>query len=200
LLGQCVALAGDGFTGFGEIVDLPPSRLDLRFQLRDEGAHNGCGAHRFRHVVWFDENGGGGIASPPLKGCKHVSDNSAPTLERTREFIGACVEARQSIDRGGSAPLGVLHLGGRLDERRGKARPIGSNGADFGLDRPPLLLRLAPRVLNPAGPPLPPPRVADRGAPGGWAGQVRQARCKRRTRRPRWPPPRDLSLFAFRAQ
>ncbi len=96
-----------------------------------------------RHVVRLDENGGGRIASHPLQRCKHVSDHAAPTLERTREFIGRCVEARQSIGGRSGAALGVLDFGGRIDERRGKARPIGSNGVDFCFDRPPLPLGLA---------------------------------------------------------
>src|SRR6202043_388004 len=51
--------------GFGP----PPSGLDLRFQLRDEVTNTGRSAHRLRLVVWFDDNGGGRIASHPLKGC-----------------------------------------------------------------------------------------------------------------------------------
>ncbi len=73
-----------------------------------------------------------------------------PTLERMREFIGSCVQARQSVGSGGGATFGVLHLSGRFDERRGKAGPIGANGVDFGFDRPPLLLGLAQRVFNAA--------------------------------------------------
>ena len=149
-LGQLVALPSDGFTSFGEIVEFPPSALDLRFQLRYEGAHDGRRAHRVRHVVRLDENGGRGIASHPLEGCKHVGDHAAPTFERTREFIGPCAEGRQSIGGGGCAPLGVLHFGGRLDERRGQAGPIGANGVDFGLDRVALLVGLAQRVLDAA--------------------------------------------------
>ena len=83
LLGKFVALPRNRFPGLGEGVEVAARRFDLRFQFRDEGAHNGSRAHRFRHVVRLDENGGRRIAAHPLQGGKHIRDHAAPALERS---------------------------------------------------------------------------------------------------------------------
>ena len=149
-LSEFVALDGDRVPGPGEGVEIVADGLDLRLQFRNDRTHDCRRPHRFRHVVGLDENGGWGIAAHALKGGKHIRDHRPSALERTRELVGRGVEARQFVAGCGGAALGVLNLGGGLDQRRRQATPIGANRLDFGLDRTALLLRGAQRIFDPA--------------------------------------------------
>ena len=87
------------------------------------------------------------------------------------------LSAASALVGGDDLPLGVLHLGGGVDQRRVEPRPVGAKRLDFGLDAPTLLVGGAQRVFDPAQ-----ALLLGRLVVGGRGGSRRGARADRHAR------------------
>ena len=72
----------------------------------------------------------------------------AAALERANKTIRLVVEAGQPVVGCSDAALRLLHLRGRLDQRRGEPRTVGADRFDLSFDRPTLFVGRAHRILD----------------------------------------------------
>ena len=138
--GDVVALLGDGGAQVGELREVGAQRVGLALQLGDRRAKHSGGANRLRHVLRPHQNGRRRIAAHTLQHRQHIGDHRTPIVERAGQGAGVGVERVHALVGGDDLPLGVLHLGGGVDQRRVEPRPVGAQELDFSLNAPTLLV------------------------------------------------------------